>query len=251
MKFTKCLLAIIIAASTSHQLAASTGGRIVKNINFGWRFMPGDRKGAEAVDFSDKDWTEINVPHDFQIHQPWVAPSPDEKADLDNPMANVKSRLSPRGFKDMGVGWYRRELTPDEAWKGKRVLLDFEGVLLVGDVFLNGERIGGTDYGYLGFEMDVTDKLKYGEPNIIAVRADTGTPENSLLVHRRRHISRRKSDSNRPEALLHAPSVTDNYPRGFGGALVGGDRGRAGHFFQDRQHTRSHQADGSERQGDI
>ncbi|MBO4995995.1 MAG: DUF4982 domain-containing protein [Muribaculaceae bacterium] len=179
MKFTKCLLAIIIAASTSHQLAASTGGRIVKNINFGWRFMPGDRKGAEAVDFSDKDWTEINVPHDFQIHQPWVAPSPDEKADLDNPMANVKSRLSPRGFKDMGVGWYRRELTPDEAWKGKRVLLDFEGVLLVGDVFLNGERIGGTDYGYLGFEMDVTDKLKYGEPNIIAVRADTGTPENS------------------------------------------------------------------------
>ena len=51
--------------------------------------------------------------------------------------------------------------------------------MLVGDVYLNGELIGGTDYGYLGFEIDVTDKLRYGEENVIAVRADTGSPENS------------------------------------------------------------------------
>ncbi len=51
--------------------------------------------------------------------------------------------------------------------------------MLVGDVYLNGERVGGTDYGYLGFEIDITDKVKYGQDNLIAVKADTGKPENS------------------------------------------------------------------------
>uniref|UniRef100_UPI00262B7FBB glycoside hydrolase family 2 TIM barrel-domain containing protein n=1 Tax=uncultured Duncaniella sp. TaxID=2768039 RepID=UPI00262B7FBB len=91
----------------------------------------------------------------------------------------IRSRLSSRGFKEMGSGWYRKSFTPDPSWEGKRVLLDFEGILLVGDVYLNGEHIGGTDYGYLGFESDISKKLKYGQPNVIEVKADTGKPENS------------------------------------------------------------------------
>ena len=79
----------------------------------------------------------------------------------------------------MGKGRYRKVLDVPTSWKGKRVVLDFEGILLVGDVWLNGERIGGTDYGYLGFESDVTDRLRYGEPNIIEVEADTRQPQNS------------------------------------------------------------------------
>ena len=59
------------------------------------------------------------------------------------------------------------------------MVLDFGGIMLVGDVFLNGHRIGGTDYGYLGFEIDVTKLLKYGEPNELLVIADTGEPMNS------------------------------------------------------------------------
>lgn len=149
------------------------------NINFDWKFGRGSQPGAEAVGFDASSWENVDLPHDFQIHQEWVEPSPYELPDLDNPMANIKSRLSARGFKEMGTGWYRKTITPDESWKGKRVVLDFEGILLVGDAYLNGERIGGTDYGYLGFECDITDKLKYGEPNVIAVFADTGKPENS------------------------------------------------------------------------
>lgn len=149
------------------------------NLNFDWKFNPGKNAGAESITFSDASWQNVNLPHDFQIHQEWVEPSPDEKPDLTNQMANITSRLSSRGFKEMGEGWYRKTFTPDESWKGKRVLLDFEGIMLVGDVFLNGERVGGTDYGYLGFDIDVSDKLKFGEPNVIVVKADTGTPENS------------------------------------------------------------------------
>lgn len=149
------------------------------NLNFGWRFSPGDIPGAEATAFDDSRWSAVSLPHDFQIHQPWVEPAPDERPDKSNQMANITSRLSSRGFKEMGQGWYRTTLSPAPEWKGRRVLLDFEGIMLTGDVYLNGQRIGGTDYGYLGFEIDITDKLNYDRPNIIAVRADTGKPENS------------------------------------------------------------------------
>ncbi len=168
--------ALILSAAAVVPVLAQ---RSTFNINQDWSFFAGDAPGAEALDFDDSSWNRVNVPHDFQIHQPWVEPASDEKPDMDNPMANVKSRLSSRGFKEMGTGWYRRTLAAPEEWRGRRVLLDFEGIMLVGDVYLNGELVGGTDYGYLGFEIDVSDKLVYGGNNVIAVRADTGKPENS------------------------------------------------------------------------
>ena len=97
----------------------------------------------------------------------------------DKPDGKRKSRLSPRGFKEMGIGWYRKSFVPDSAWIGKRVLLDFEGIMLTGDVYLNGTIVGGTDYGYLGTEIDLSAGLKYGQKNTVAVKADTGKPENS------------------------------------------------------------------------
>lgn len=149
------------------------------NLNFDWKFSLGSHPGAEAPVYDISGWETVNLPHDFQISQPWVAPDAGDKGDKTNEMANIASRLSSRAFKEMGEGWYRKTFTPAPSWQGKRVLLDFEGIMLVGDVYLNGERIGGTDYGYLGFECDITKKLKFGEPNVIAVKADTGNPENS------------------------------------------------------------------------
>ena len=148
-------------------------------FNFGWKFHAGDVPGAEALSFDDGKWRSVDLPHDFQIEQPWVAPGADERPDTSDPGANVKSRLSPRGFKEMGIGWYRKSFTPDEAWRGKRVLVDFEGILYVGDAYLNGQFIGKTDYGYLGFEADVTQLLRWGETNVLAVRADTRSANNS------------------------------------------------------------------------
>lgn len=164
----------VMAENDSAPASIVTSVREVVPMNFDWKFKYGDSLTADG-----EGWINVNVPHDFQIHQPWVEPSPDERPDEDNPMANIRSRLSSRGFKEMGSGWYRKSFIPDPSWEGKRVLLDFEGILLVGDVYLNGEHIGGTDYGYLGFESDISKKLKYGQPNVIEVKANTGKPENS------------------------------------------------------------------------
>ena len=173
-----CLLLLLLLLGVM-SVSSQNPGRHTIDLNFGWRFHAGDVEGAAMPALDDRSWHVVDLPHDFQIEQPWVAPAADEKADNTDPAANIKSRLSSRGFKEMGKGWYRYHLTPADSLRGRRLLLDFGGIMYVGDVYLNGEHIGGTDYGYVGFQIDVTDKLRIGEENIIAVMADTRDPGNS------------------------------------------------------------------------
>lgn len=142
----------------------------VISLNYGWEF---------STDSQFKDSKKVDIPHDFQIEQPWVEPSADERPDNTDVAANIKSRLSSRAFKEMGKGYYRYHLIPNKELKGQRLLLDFEGVMYTADVSINGQYVGGTDYGYVGFELDVTDVLKIGEDNLIEVVADTREPGNS------------------------------------------------------------------------
>ena len=160
----KSIIAIFLLTSFT-----SFAQRSVQKMNFGWEFRLND----------EGQWRKINVPHDFQIEQPWVAPAADERPDNTDVAANIKSRLSSRGFKEMSWGYYRLTYTPSEALKGQRVLLDFEGIMYTADVFINQKRVGGTNYGYVGFDIDISNELDYGRENLIEVIADTREPGNS------------------------------------------------------------------------
>ena len=160
-------------------LSADAAVRDTISINQGWQFHRGDVKNIAELKSTQSGDDVVNLPHDFLIGQDWVAPDASERPDNSDAGSNVRSRLSSRGFKEMGIGWYRYELTPKDEWKGKRIVLDFQGIMLVGDVYLNGKRIGGTDYGYLGFDIDLSKLLKWGQTNEIAVKADTQNPANS------------------------------------------------------------------------
>ena len=160
-------------------LSAEAAVRDTISINQGWQFHRGDVKNISELKTIQSGDDVVNLPHDFLIGQDWVAPDASERPDNSDAGSNVRSRLSSRGFKEMGIGWYRYELTPKDEWKGKRIVLDFQGIMLVGDVYLNGQRIGGTDYGYLGFDIDLSKLLKWGQTNEIAVKADTQNPSNS------------------------------------------------------------------------
>ena len=140
-------------------------------LNFGWRFYLGNLEDGAAPELDDSEWRIIDVPHDFQIEQPWANPETNEKGN--------NRMLRSRGYKKTGKGWYRLHLTPADSLRDRRLLLQFDGIMYAADVYLNGELIGGTDYGYVGFEIDVTDKLKVGKENVIAVMADTREPGNS------------------------------------------------------------------------
>ena len=157
---------LIIWALMLCGITANANERVSLNRN--WTFTSADGKSKT-----------INVPHDYLIEQPWVAPAADEKADNSDAGANIKSRLSARGFKELESGTYTKTITAEDAWKGKRIILDFQGIMYVADVFLNGKQISKTDYGYLGFEIDITNKLKYGQDNEIKVVCGQGSPKDS------------------------------------------------------------------------
>ena len=151
-----CLTTLSLSAQDKKDI------RMSELFNFGWKFSMGDLKDAEKVQYDDTQWKALDLPHDFQINQPWD-----------------KSAKGARGFKSMETAWYRKTFKANPEWKGKKVFVDFEGIMLTGDVWLNGEKIGGTDYGYLGFETDMTGKLRYDSDNVMAVRASTGSEGNS------------------------------------------------------------------------
>ncbi len=177
----RAITTIVALAATICSFAAPTERETI-NMNFGWMFHAGDITTVPTTANPPQEsngWRTVDLPHDYQIEQPWVAPGNDEQGDNSDQASNFKSRLSARGFKEMGIGWYVKTIRPEEAWKNRRVIIDFQGIMYVGDVYLNGERVGGTDYGYLGFDIDLSKKLKYGEDNVIAVKANTQEPLNS------------------------------------------------------------------------
>ena len=135
-------------------------------FNFDWKFQlvtkenKGTNFAAPALD--DSSWRILDLPHDFQFEQPWT-----------------KAGGGARGFKPMCEGWYRKSFQADPLWKGKRVVMDFGGIIYLGDVYLNGHKIASTDYGYVGIEADLTPYLHFDKENIVAVHASTGPKKGS------------------------------------------------------------------------
>lgn len=162
MKKSIFLTILILLLSGTLFAQESNNIRFSQLFNFDWKFQASDIPDAVKPNFNDSGWRNLDIPHDFQFEQPWD-----------------KTASRGRGFKAMGVGWYRKTFKADANWKGKQILLDFEGIMLNGEVWLNGKKIGAAEYGYLGFEADISDIIKYDSDNVIAVRATTGEAANS------------------------------------------------------------------------
>ena len=81
------------------------------------------------------------------------------------------------GYLHGGIGWYRKNFTMPETIKGKHVFVQFDGIYMDSDVWINGHHLGKRPYGYTTFQYELTPFLKYGkEPNVLAVRANVQQP---------------------------------------------------------------------------
>jgi hypothetical protein len=65
--------------------------------------------------------------------------------------------------------WYRDEFVAPAAFAGKQIALNFDGINWKADVFLNGEKLGRIEGGFIRGRFDVTGKLRPGK-NALAVR---------------------------------------------------------------------------------
>lgn len=143
----------------------------METFDANWRFarfgpMP-DRStlpepdGLENPAFDDSAWRLVTTPHDWGIEGPFRMDLPNNTGKL--PWA--------------GIGWYRKTLTLPESDKGCRLFLDFDGAMSHPKIFVNGKLAGEWAYGYNSFRVEITDFVRFDEPNTIAVRLDN--PEQS------------------------------------------------------------------------
>ena len=151
------LLAVKLTTPLAHASSNSDSTRKIENFNRDWKLMKGDPAGAETVGCDDSSWQQLRLPHDWAIAGPFD-PSEDGHA----------AKLPWKG-----VGWYRKSFALDAADAGRRVYLDFDGVMAFPKVYVNGHLAGEWDYGYTSFRIDATPFVKFGEPNEVAVRIDT------------------------------------------------------------------------------
>lgn len=110
----------------------------------------------------DDSWKDVSLPHDWKTEQSLVN----------------DSALLMSGFKEEGIGYYRKQflassLDPDNS----RIILHFEGVMRLADVWLNGAYLGQNISGYSSFSFDITEMLHYEkeQPNTLLIRVDTTT----------------------------------------------------------------------------
>lgn len=71
-----------------------------------------------------------------------------------------------------GAAWYRFSLDLPEDSKNKRARLVFEAVSNDCVVWLNGEKVGEDNFGFLPFHFEVGDLLRHGEMNTIVLRVE-------------------------------------------------------------------------------
>lgn len=179
-------LLALIALLSGYQAGAQQERRVM-NFDAGWKFHPGNaadpakdfhygitdifsKSGnaghtAIAANFDDKDWQDINLPHDWVVSLPF--------ADVKN--GDVESHgYKPVGglFPENSIGWYRKRFSLPSADSGKRYYIQFDGVYRDSKLWLNGYYIGGHFSGYTGAIYDITDFIRFGKTNELVVRVD-------------------------------------------------------------------------------
>ena len=142
----------------------SAGAREARPLDAGWAFHLGDVPGAEAPGFDSRSWRRVDLPHDWSI---------EAAVDVHAPSSGAG------GFFPTGIGWYRRAFVAPAAAAGRHVEIEFEGVYMNAEVWLNGVRLGSHPYGYTPFRFDLTPHLKLGAENVLAVRVDNSQQVNS------------------------------------------------------------------------
>ncbi|MFI5052601.1 MAG: sugar-binding domain-containing protein, partial [Acidimicrobiales bacterium] len=129
----------------------------------GWRFSLGDSTGVERPDFDDRAWRRLDLPHDWSIEGTMRQDAPGG------------GRM---GFYPGGIGWYRKAFRLPAGPSDRRAWLEFDGVYMNSDVWINGVHLGHRPYGYISFAYDITAHVVPGV-NVVAVRVDNSAMPNS------------------------------------------------------------------------
>jgi len=136
--------------------AKSDASRRRESFDFDWKFFKGDKPGAEQPDFSDADWRNLDLPHDWSIEGPFREEH-----------GSMTSAHLPTG-----TGWYRKHFKIPASYRNKKVTIEFDGIYQNSEVWINGQYLRKRPYGYISFYYDISPYLNFSGENLMAVRVD-------------------------------------------------------------------------------
>ncbi len=155
----RCLLLLVLSVilgSCTTIAKENDSVRSRTSMDKNWKFIQEDVVNGSNPDYDDKSWRELNVPHDWSIEGEYAENHPAGRAGA---------------YLPTGIGWYRKSLDIKNLSKENRYFIEFDGVYMNSDVWINSHHLGNRPYGYIGFAYDLTPFLKEGE-NTIAVKVD-------------------------------------------------------------------------------
>jgi len=176
-------LALLLSATAA--MAAVTHATAVTALHEDWRLQSACKleAGGDAIsqlEFRPEGWLKTTVPStvlaaqfaDGLVPDPYFGLNLRQIPGTDYPIGKIFANLPMAETSPYRCGWwYRTEFTRVAA-KGERVWLHFGGLNYRGEIWLNGQKIAGSDSvagAYRTYDFDVTDELKPGKTNVLAV----------------------------------------------------------------------------------
>ena len=138
--------------------------------------------GAANRFYKYSNWKKIDIPHDFAVSlqktldaNVFAGGFPNTHADRSRSLGKSNAE------KVFNIGWYRKEFTLGEEYRGKRLFIEFEGVFRDAMIWVNGTYMTRHTSGYNSLIFEITDHVRVGEENSIAVRVDSDQVEGWMI----------------------------------------------------------------------
>ncbi len=134
--------------------------------------------GRAGFSWNDNDWEDVTLPHDWAFSLPYGR-------EFDRGHGHVAVNTLNCDHADEAivpepvstVGWYRKHFTVPAQARDKRIMLFFDGVFRDSTVYINGQLFERHMSGYTPFSCDITNHIRFGEENLVAVRCDASQTE--------------------------------------------------------------------------
>lgn len=141
--------------------------REIIDFNSDWKFILQDNSQFSNTEFNYSDWDAVQIPHDWAF----------EKGISKNGAQGASG-----GYFDGGIGWYKKSFEYSLSWADKTINIEFDGVYMNSQVWINDHYLAKRPYGYISFRYEISKYLKAGK-NTITVKVDNSKEPSARWYH--------------------------------------------------------------------
>jgi len=158
LSFLSAAILVVSGNLMADPYVPPASNRVDFNFNADWKFLKQDDPNAAQAGYDDSSWKTVSLPHSYNDDKfrEWISTRNDTKGESHY----------------YGLTWYRKHFTLDPSYAGRKIIVEFQGISLVAKFFINGQPAGIYESGVAPCGIDITDQVKFGADNVLAVQVD-------------------------------------------------------------------------------